>query len=122
MYPRTCALMLALMKPSRVATRSSTRGTSFGVTVVTRTSGAGGAACGALREQPAVTATLTSSPTTSVTGFMLWEITALRSGAVIDKPCFARALVRFTAQPRGVRAGFSRNSTELKSYDKLYLG
>src|SRR5437870_13486523 len=43
--------MFALMKPSNVATRSSTRGTSRGCTVVTRTSGAGGPAWGALREQ-----------------------------------------------------------------------
>src|SRR6478736_785040 len=52
MLPCTCALMLALMKPSNVATRSSTRGTSCGVTVVTRTSGGGGAVCAGLREQP----------------------------------------------------------------------
>jgi hypothetical protein len=44
-------LILALMKPSRVATRSSTRGTSRGVTVVTRTSGGGGPVCAGLREQ-----------------------------------------------------------------------
>src|SRR6266545_2053143 len=40
------------MKPSSVATRSSTRGTSCGWTVVTRTSGGGGAVCAGLREQP----------------------------------------------------------------------
>src|SRR2546423_13087014 len=45
--------MLALMKPSNVATRSKIRGTSRGCTVVTSTSGAAGPACGALREQPA---------------------------------------------------------------------
>src|SRR5437868_2556618 len=39
------------MKPSSVATRSRTRGTSCGRTVVTRTSGGGGAVCAALREQ-----------------------------------------------------------------------
>src|SRR5205814_2179666 len=44
--------MLALMKPSNVATRSSTRGTSCGVTVVTCTSGGGGEVCVGLREQP----------------------------------------------------------------------
>src|SRR5215467_15759495 len=44
--------MLALMKPSNVATRSSTRGTSFGATVVTRTSAGGGPVCADLREQP----------------------------------------------------------------------
>src|ERR1700722_5514642 len=43
--------MFALMKPSSVATRSNTRGTSCGCTVVTETSGAAGPACGALREQ-----------------------------------------------------------------------
>src|SRR5882724_581026 len=53
MYPCTCALMLALMNPSSVATRSSTRGTSCGVTVVTSTSGGGGPVCAGLREQPA---------------------------------------------------------------------
>src|SRR6059058_5438557 len=51
MYPCTWALMLALMNPSSVATRSSTRGTSCGATVVTRTSGAGGPTCAGLREQ-----------------------------------------------------------------------
>src|SRR5882724_9831418 len=51
MYPCTCALMLALMNPSNVATRSSTRGTSRGVTVVTRTSGALAGAWAGLREQ-----------------------------------------------------------------------
>src|SRR6266404_6302584 len=45
--------MLALMKPSSVATRSRTRGTSRGCTVVTETSGAAGPAGGALREHDA---------------------------------------------------------------------
>src|ERR1700730_4859170 len=44
--------MFALMKPSSVATRSKIRGTSFGVTVVTRTSGAFAATWAGLREQP----------------------------------------------------------------------
>src|SRR4030095_12657712 len=54
MYPCTCALIFAVMKPSSVATPSFKTGTSFGMTVVTRTSGAGGATCSALREQPLV--------------------------------------------------------------------
>src|ERR1700687_2784737 len=43
--------MFALINPSRVATPSLTTGTSRGATVVTKTSGAGGRACGDLREQ-----------------------------------------------------------------------
>src|SRR6266480_1989203 len=43
--------MLALMKPSNVATRSRIRGTSSGFTVVTKTSGGGGAVCAGFREQ-----------------------------------------------------------------------
>src|SRR5438045_4909006 len=54
--------MLALMKPSSVATRSSTRGTSRGWTVVTKTSGAAGPTCGALREQPANKTKISSAP------------------------------------------------------------
>src|SRR6266481_4540124 len=71
MYPCTCALMLALMKPSSVATRSSTRGTSCGCTVVTRTSGAGGAACGALREQLETSKTQTEAAPTARNGCIL---------------------------------------------------
>src|SRR4029077_10781461 len=52
MYPCTCALIFAVMKPSSVATASCTTGTSRGVTVVTSTSGGGGVTCSALREQP----------------------------------------------------------------------
>src|SRR5438270_13497122 len=54
--------MLALMKPSNVATRSKIRGTSRGCTVVTSTSGAAGPACGALREQPANETKISSAP------------------------------------------------------------
>src|ERR1044071_6708563 len=43
--------MFALMNPSNVATRSSTRGTSCGSTVVTRTSGGVVSVCAGLREQ-----------------------------------------------------------------------
>src|SRR6266404_957459 len=67
--------MLALMKPSRVATRSSTRGTSCGVTVVTRTSGTGGPACGAFREQPATNNAPTAKAATTADLFTigLWH-------------------------------------------------
>src|SRR4030095_15936708 len=61
--------MLALMKPSSVATRSSTRGTSCGVTVVTRTSGGGGPVCAGLREQ-ATSAAQIRTAQTSTTRFM----------------------------------------------------
>ena len=76
MYPLTCALMLALMKPSKVATRSSTRGTSRGVTVVTRTSGAFGAAGAGLREQSKETATKITSAAKRRSRFIisLWLI------------------------------------------------
>ena len=54
--------MLALMKPSSVATRSSTRGTSRGCTVVTKTSGGGGAVGAGLREQAEMIETPSRSP------------------------------------------------------------
>src|SRR5215475_725275 len=62
--------MLALMKPSSVATRSSTRGTSCGWTVVTRTSGGGRAVCAGLREQPVANETAITSKATRITGFI----------------------------------------------------
>src|SRR5215212_7832098 len=76
MYPLTCALILAFMKPSKVATRSSTRGTSRGVTVATRTSGAFGAAGAGLREQPKETATKITSAVKRTSRFIvsLWLI------------------------------------------------
>src|ERR1051325_8019184 len=52
--------MFALMKPSSVATRSSTRGTSRGCTVVTETSGEFGATCAGLREQLVLNDTATN--------------------------------------------------------------
>src|SRR5437016_3411702 len=58
--------MFALMKPSSVATRSSTRGTSRGWTVVTRTSGAGGPAGVVLREQPANNTSIGSAPDAAI--------------------------------------------------------
>src|SRR6185437_3156331 len=70
MYPCTCALILALMKPSSVATRSSTRGTSCGCTVVTSTSGGGAAVCAGLREQPVANETAIRSKATQITGFI----------------------------------------------------
>src|SRR6266550_338178 len=74
MYPCTCALMLALMKPSSVATRSSTRGTSCGLTVVTRTSGGGGAVCAGLREQLNNDDSSISSVPTRVLRFIMFII------------------------------------------------
>src|SRR5438270_2236415 len=50
------------MNPSRVATRSSTRGTSRGCTVVTKASGAAGPAAAGLREQPANKTKISSAP------------------------------------------------------------
>src|SRR5262245_18830108 len=58
------------MKPSSVATRSSTRGTSAGWTVVTKTSGGGGAVCAGLREQPVGNETAIRSEATRITGFI----------------------------------------------------
>src|SRR5215468_7697152 len=62
--------MFALMKPSNVATRSSTRGTSCGSTVVTWTSGGGAAVCAGLREQLVVNETAIRSAATQITGFI----------------------------------------------------
>src|SRR4029453_4495584 len=50
------------MKPSSVATASFTTGTSRGVTVVTSTSGGGGATCASLREQPLPSQASTKAP------------------------------------------------------------
>jgi hypothetical protein len=58
------------MKPSSVATRSRTRGTSSGFTVVTSTSGGGGAVCAGLREQPVGNETAIRSEATQITGFI----------------------------------------------------
>src|SRR6476661_7541784 len=68
--------MLALMKPSNVATRSSTRGTSCGFTVVTRTSGGGGAVCAGLREQLGNDDSSISSAPTRVPRFIVSIIDA----------------------------------------------
>src|SRR5262245_66680917 len=62
--------MLALMKPSNVATRSSTRGTSCGSTVVTRTSGGAGSDCAGFREQPVKIERPIRSEATPIPGFI----------------------------------------------------
>src|SRR5919108_6617571 len=62
--------MFALMNPSNVATRSNTRGTSCGVTVVTSTSGGGGPVCAGLREQAVENDTHISSAARAISRFI----------------------------------------------------
>jgi hypothetical protein len=62
------------MKPSNVATRSSTRGTSCGLTVVTRTSGGGGAVCAGFREQLNTNSNNISRAPTRVIRFIMFII------------------------------------------------
>src|SRR4029453_5507701 len=72
--------MLALMNPSNVATRSSTRGTSRGVTVVTRTSGAVGSGGAGFREQLIASDTQITSPAITIDRFTsLLLLIAIRS-------------------------------------------
>src|SRR6266567_782447 len=66
--------MLALMKPSNVATRSRTRGTSCGLTVVTSTSGGGGPVCAGFREQLNTNGSNISSVPTRVLRFIMFII------------------------------------------------
>src|SRR5262249_32909524 len=77
--------MLALMKPSSVATRSSTRGTSCGVTVVTRTSGGGGAVCACLREQAVENATQVRSAASAITRFI--DLLSLLGCRAVERRC-----------------------------------
>src|SRR4029453_4246460 len=69
------------MKPSSVATASFTTGTSRGVTVVTSTSGGGGATCSALREQPLVIPSSRAAAMRSVLvrTFILFNPSSLRA-------------------------------------------
>src|SRR5436190_19131230 len=76
--------MLALMKPSTVATRSRTRGTSCGATVVTRTSGAFGGACAGLREQPVEIVAMISSVPRTVTCFVAPLLVPIRGSVVSE--------------------------------------
>src|SRR5258708_6238140 len=66
--------MFALMKPSSVATRSRIRGTSCGFTIVTRTSGGGGAVCADFREQLNNDDSSISSVPTRVLHFIMFII------------------------------------------------
>src|SRR5438477_8841296 len=90
------------MKPSSVATRSSTRGTSCGFTIVTRTSGGGGAVCAGLREQSTNNEPQISvAPTRTIRLIFLLSLLVCRCRAehdviqsvfrgIADLACFAR--------------------------------
>src|SRR4029077_4813688 len=69
------------MKPSSVATPSFKTGTSFGTTIVARTSGVAGATCSALREQPLVipSSRAAAMRTVLVRTFILFNLSSLRA-------------------------------------------
>src|SRR4029453_9043916 len=81
MCPCSCALILAVTNPSSVATASCTTGMSRGVTVVTSTSGGGGATCSALREQPLAIPSSRAAAMRSVLvrTFILFNLSSLRA-------------------------------------------
>src|SRR4029453_1029073 len=98
--------MLALMKPSSVATRSSTRGTSCGVTVVTRTSGAVGSGGAGFREQLIASDTQSRRAATAIGRFI--DILSIIVSRNVE--------FRFRCQQRGwfcSRSNPSQSITEL---------
>src|ERR1700757_41588 len=106
--------MLALMKPSNVATRSSTRGTSCGCTVVTSTSGGGGAVCAGLREQLVEIDPQNRSAARTINGFItviLSEAKLRHSGRSSRGQAFNRGLFLKRAQSNNQRCLASLNMT-----------
>src|SRR4029077_13621380 len=102
------------MKPSSVATRSSTRGTSRGATIVTRTSGGGGAVCAGLREQPVTNDTQIRNAARTINGFItviLREAKLQCSERTSPGQAFNRGLFLKRAQSNNQRCLASLNMT-----------
>jgi hypothetical protein len=104
--------MLALIKPSSVATRSSTRGTSCGVTVVTRTSGAVGSGGAGFREQLIASDTQIRSATKAMSLFINFTIADRKPS------CRARMRRRLTVSALLTRR--LQRATQNRSFNVLH--